>query len=139
MEALGAQLTAVGIRTQVTTQDTTALFDAEQKGQLAMEYAGRGSVQDPSDYIRQWFRTGVTNRLPGYSDPRVDTLLDQQLATFDPAARKQMLNDAYNLIMTDAPVIFLWSYQDAYGLANSIDWKPQPNEHIRGFDIHVKG
>jgi peptide/nickel transport system substrate-binding protein len=139
MEALAAQLTAVGIRTQVGTQDTTALFDAEQKGQLAMEYTGRGSVQDPSDYLRQWFRTGVTNRLPGYSNPKLDAILDQQLATFDTDARKQMLADAYNLIMSDAPVIFLWSYQDAYGVANTIDWKPQPNEHIRGFEMHVKG
>jgi peptide/nickel transport system substrate-binding protein len=104
-----------------------------------MEYVGRGSVQDPSDYLRQWFRTGVTNRLPGYSNPQLDAVLDQQLATFDPDARKRLLADAYNILMTDAPVIFLWTYQDAYGVANSIDWKPQPNEHIRGFEMHVKG
>jgi peptide/nickel transport system substrate-binding protein len=138
MEALAAQLTAVGIRTQVTTQDSTSLFDAEQKGQLPMEYTSRGSVQDPSDYLRQWFRTGVTNRLPGYSNPKLDSLLDQQLATFDSASRKQVLADAYNVLMQDAPVIFLWTYQNAYGISNSVDWKPLPNEHIRGFEMHLK-
>ena len=63
----------------------------------------QSSVSDPSEYLHQYFRTGVTKRLQ-FSDPEVDAALLAEQKEFDTQKRVDLLRKAQSLIMQRAPV-----------------------------------
>ena len=82
-EAMIPMLNAVGIRAKLLTPEWATLWANVQKGTMPFYYMGRGSVQDPSAALHQYFHTGETPRI-GYSNPKLDELLDKEQAEFDP-------------------------------------------------------
>jgi peptide/nickel transport system substrate-binding protein len=94
-------------------------------------------VRDPGPPLSQYFQTGVTKRL-NYSNPELDALFNQERATFEPEQRKQLLVKIMSLITEEAPAQFLWRHKLLWGVANSIQWTPVPNEAIWAADIRVK-
>jgi peptide/nickel transport system substrate-binding protein len=133
-EAIGGMLNNVGIRAKLRTQDQDSGFAVIQKGKVAMYIFGRGAVVDPSEYLHQYFRTGVTKRLE-FSNPAVDAALDAEQASFDPAQRVKMLQKAMSLLMDEAPVAWLYQYQGLQGVSNKFDFKANPGEDVYGWDL----
>ncbi len=136
-EAMAPMLSAAGIRTKLLTPEWPTLWANVQKGNVPFYYMGRGSVQDPSAALHQYFRTGVTPRI-GFSNPQLDDLLDKEQAEFDPKKRKQYLSQAMSIITEEAPACFMWRHKLLWGLNNRIDYKPLPDGRIFGMDIKVK-
>jgi peptide/nickel transport system substrate-binding protein len=97
---------------------------------------GRGSVQDPSAALHQYFHSKETPRI-GYSNPKLDELLDKEQAEFDPKRRRQYLSQAMSLITEEAPACFMWRHKLLWGMNNRIDYKPLPDARIFGMDIKV--
>ncbi len=133
-EAIGAMLKAVGIQAKLHTQDQDSGFAAIRDGKVGMYIFGRGSVIDPSEYLDQYFRTGVTKRL-GFSNPKVDAALDAEQASFNPAQRVKLLQKAMSLLMDEAPVAWLYQYQGLQGVSNRFDFKANPGEDIYAWDL----
>jgi peptide/nickel transport system substrate-binding protein len=133
-EAIGAMLKAVGIRPKLRTQDQDSGFAAIQNGKVGMYIFGRGSVVDPSEYLHQYFRTGVTKRLE-FSSPAVDSALKAEQASFDPAQRVKLLQKAMSLLMEEAPVAWLYQYQGLQGVSNRFDFRANPGEDVYGWDL----
>ena len=77
------------------------------QGTRSVDHQGRGSVIDPSPMLEQYFEFGVTPRI-GYSNPQLDDLLRAERREFDPARRKSLLLQAFNIIAEDVPAFFLW-------------------------------
>ena len=136
-EAMVPMLSAVGIRTKLLTPEWPTLWANVQKGNVPFYYMGRGSVQDPSAALHQYFGTGVTPRI-GFSDSKVDELLGKEQAEFDPKKRKQYLSQAMSIITEEAPACFMWRHKLLWGINNRIDYKPLPDGRIFGIDIKVK-
>ena len=61
--AIVQMLNQVGIRARLQTPDFGTYFQQFSRGEYAAYYVGRGAVVDPSEYLQQYFRTGVTRRL----------------------------------------------------------------------------
>jgi peptide/nickel transport system substrate-binding protein len=133
-EAIGGMLNAVGIRAKLRTQDQDSGFAAIQNGKVGMYIFGRGSVVDPSEYLHQYFRTGVTKRLE-FSSPTVDAALIAEQASFDPAQRVKLLQKAMSALMDEAPVAWLYQYQGLQGVSNRFDFKANPSEDVYGWDL----
>ena len=136
-EAMIPMLQAVGINAVLKTPEWPTLWANVQKGRTAFYYMGRGSVIDPSVAISQYFETGVTPRI-GFSDAEVDRLLQKERATFDPAERKHVMNQAFQALVDKAPACFMWRHKLLYGVAKNVEHQPQPNGRIFGIDIAVK-
>jgi peptide/nickel transport system substrate-binding protein len=133
-EAIGAMLKAVGIRAKLRTQDQDSGFAAIQNGKAGMYIFGRGSVVDPSEYLHQYFRTGVTKRLE-FSNPAVDAALTAEQASFDPGQRVKLLQKAMSLLMEEAPAAWLYQYQGLQGVSNRFDFRANPGEDVYGWDL----
>jgi peptide/nickel transport system substrate-binding protein len=133
-EVIGAMLNQVGIRTKLHTQDQDTGFAAIQNGKVGMYIFGRGAVIDPSEYLHQYFRTGVTKRLE-FSNPAVDAALEAEQASFDPAQRVKLLEKAMSVLMDEAPVAWLYQYQGLQGVSNKFDFKANPGEDVYGWDL----
>jgi peptide/nickel transport system substrate-binding protein len=133
-EAIGAMLNAVGIRAKLHTQDQDSGFAAIREGKADMYIFGRGGVIDPSEYLHQYYHTGVTKRLE-FSNPKVDAALDAEQASFDPAQRAKLLQQAMSLLMEEAPVAWLYQYQGLQGVSNAFDFKANPGEDVYAWDL----
>lgn len=134
-EATVPMLNAVGIRTKLLTPEWPTLWANVQKGRTPFYYMGRGSVQDPSAALHQYFKTGGSPRI-GYSNPKLDELFDKEQQEFDPEKRKQYLSQAMSLLTEDAPACFMWRHKDLWGEAKNLDYQPLPDGRIYG--LHMK-
>lgn len=135
-EAMIPMLNAIGINAKLRTPEWATLWANVQKGKVPFYYMGRGSVVDPSVALSQYFETGVSPRI-GLSDPTVDKALQKERVTFDPAERKKALNAAFKAIVDSSAACFMWRHNFLYGIAKSIDYKPDPGMRIFGETIKV--
>ena len=136
-EAIGGMLKEVGIRAKLRTQDQDSGFAAIQNGKVGMYIFGRGSVIDPSEYLHQYFRTGVTKRLE-FSIPAVDAALEAEQASFEPAQRVKLLQKAMSVLLDEAPVAWLYQYQGLQGVSNRFDFKANPGEDVYGWNLKAR-
>ncbi len=134
-EAMVPMLNAVGIRTKLVTPEWPTLWANVQQGRVPFYYMGRGSVIDPSAALHQYF-TADTPRI-GFSNRKVDELLDKEQEAFNPAERKKYLSQAMSLITEEAPACFMWRHQMLWGISKRLDYKPLPDGRIYGVGIKV--
>lgn len=136
-EAMIPMLNNAGIRAKLATPEWATLWANVQKGTVPFYYMGRGSIQDPSAALHQYFHTGETPRI-GYSNPKVDELLDKEQQEFDPKKRRQYLSQAMSIITEDAPACFMWRHKLLWGLNNRVDYKPLPDSRVYAIDMAVR-
>ena len=135
-EAMSAMLTAGDIRTKLLTPEWPTLWANVQVGKVPFYYMGRGSVQDPSAALHQYFRTGASPRI-GYSNPKLDELLDKEQQEFNPEKRRAYLRQAMSLITEEAPACFMWRHKLLWGLSEKVDYDPPPNAYVYGVRMKV--
>jgi peptide/nickel transport system substrate-binding protein len=133
-EAMIPMLNAAGFRAKLLTPEWATLWANVQKGTVPFYYMGRGSIQDPSAALHQYFHTGETPRI-GYSNPKLDEILNKEQAEFDPNKRKQYLSQAMSILTEDAPACFLWRHKLLWGLNKRVEYKPLPDARIYGIEM----
>jgi peptide/nickel transport system substrate-binding protein len=136
-QVLAQQLADVGIKANLLTPDQTSGVNAIEAGKAGFYTNGRGSVVDPSEYLLQYFRTGVTKRL-AYSNPEVDKALDAQAAEFDASKRLPLLTKAMSMLMEEAPMAWLFQYKGIAGVSNRFDYTPNPDEFVYAWDFKLR-
>ena len=135
-EAMVPMLTAAGIRTKLLTPEWPTLWANVQKGRTPFYYMGRGSVQDPSAALHQYFKTGGSPRI-GYSNPKLDELFDKEQQEFNPEKRKAYLRQAMSLLTEEAPACFMWRHKMLWGQAKTVEYEPLPDGRIYGLEMKV--
>jgi len=80
--------------------------------------------------FQQYFRTGVTRRVLGYSNSKLDEILDVEQRTFDVKKREKLLWDAHRIILEDAPAVPLWNSMDIYAHRADLLWSAPPDEKV---------
>jgi len=133
------QLSKVGIKAILKTPEWS-IFNTEYKnGKYPMYLTGRGSLIDADTLFHQYFRTGTTKRVLGYSNPKLDEVLDLEQQTFDVKKREKLLNEAHRIILEDAPAIPLWNSMDVYAHRADIVWSAPPDEKVHLKQAHLRG
>jgi peptide/nickel transport system substrate-binding protein len=66
----------------------------------------------------------------GYSNSRVDSLIDEAQATVNNEVRRKIYRSVYQMIRDDAPWVFLYSPRLHYALRD-VDWKPSWDGVVR--------
>ena len=84
---------------------------------------------DPHNFLDNLFYTGSENNIFGYSNPELDSLLDQAAIEQDTAVRLSMYQQAEQKIVGEAPCLPLW-----FG-TNYILVKP----YVRGYELNPLG
>jgi peptide/nickel transport system substrate-binding protein len=135
--AIVGMLGEVGIRAKLQTPEFPTYFTAIQKGEIGLYFIARGSVIDPSEYLHQFFETGLTKRVQ-YSNPAVDAALAAEQVAFDPAERAQRLKQAMRLLWEEVPIAWLFQYQTIYGVSNRYDYRPSPEGKLYAWDLRPR-
>ncbi|MGH8546974.1 MAG: ABC transporter substrate-binding protein, partial [Gammaproteobacteria bacterium] len=132
------QLSKVGIKANLKTPEW-AIFNTEyKKGKYPFYLTGRGSVIDADTLFHQYFRTGVTKRALGYSNPKLDEIIDTERKTFDRKKREKLLWEAQRIILEDAPAVPLWNTMDIYAHRADLVWTAPPDERVEMSEAYYK-
>ena len=125
------QLSKVGIKAILKTPEWSIFNTDYKNGKYPMYLTGRGSLTDANALFHQYFRSGVTKRVLGYSNPKLDEILDTEQQTFDVKKRERLLGDAHRIILEDASAIPLWNSMDIYAHRADLVWTPPPDEKVQ--------
>jgi peptide/nickel transport system substrate-binding protein len=133
------QLSKVGIKAILKTPEWSIFNTDYKNGKYPMYLTGRGSLIDADTLFHQYFRTGTTKRVLGYSNPKLDEILDQEQQTFDVKKREKLLIEAHRIILEDAPAIPLWNAMDVYAHRADIVWTAPPDEKVQLKQAQFRG
>jgi len=127
--AVQAQLREVGINARLATMEWATYLSATnrpvEQTDIEMFMLGWGTVTGDADYglyslfhSSQWAPGGSSRFF--YKNTQVDTLLDGARAITDPARRAATYKQAMELIMQDAPWLFLHSESQITGVRREV-------------------
>lgn len=112
LESVQGYLAAVGVSAKLVTREWSAFKEAIDRGTADAFYIDwLADYPDPENFLVPLFHSsnigGGGNRT-GFSDARVDSLLDAAAAAPDDARRWAAYRDAERIVYEQAPWLFLW-------------------------------
>lgn len=111
-EATQASLKEIGIKVDIETYEYTTLLDMQENGEydLLIWNVITANTGDPEHYLREYWKTQSAENnnanTAGYSNAKLDTVLDQLAGEFDTEKRRQLIVEAQQYIIDDAASIF---------------------------------
>jgi peptide/nickel transport system substrate-binding protein len=107
-EVFQAQLAEAGLNVKIETLEWGTYLDVSKQGKFDLTIAGWSNVTgDGSELLFPRLHSqnaGETN-VGSYSNPELDKLIEASRATVDQEERKELLNQANELILTELPVV----------------------------------
>ena len=147
-EAVGQMLTRNGIDTQVVTMTQGVFFREASTGSpdkgpkfsfiLVGWGSGTGEASSPLKSLLATFSRekgmGPSNR-GRYSNPEVDKLINEALATVDDAKRQDLLARATEVAIEDVGIIPLHYQVNTWAMRKGFSYKPRTDERTLAGDI----
>ena len=147
-EAVGQMLTRNGIDTQVVTMTQGVFFREASTGSpekgpkfsfiLVGWGSGTGEASSPLKSLLATFNRekgmGPSNR-GRYSNPEVDKLINDALATVDDAKRQELLARATEVAIEDVGIIPLHYQVNTWAMRKGFTYKPRTDERTLAGDI----
>lgn len=139
-EAIASLLARAGIETQVAVGEGALLSQkwrtkgGEKSGDMYFTSWGNGSL-DPQGIFPPTHATDARGNSAGYSNSKVDTLLEMAATEVDQEKRASMYAEAEAIVNEELPYVYLWVPQDIYGVSKRVTgWKPSPDSRINLHD-----
>jgi len=113
-QLLKSQLAKADITMDIKTLLFNEIVTLQQKHQqLGMTLIGWSGRTDPDGNVYDFNYTGRPNNDSAYSNPQVDTLLDQTRTETDSAKRKALFLQAQQIFVVDDPSRIFYSFNAA--------------------------
>jgi len=119
-QTIQAMAKEAGFNVQLQPTEFTSALDKGDAGDFDTFQLGWSGRIDPDGNIQQFAGTTGSQNDSGYSNPALDKVLDQGRTELDSARRIQIYKQATQMIMDDAPLIYI--YHDVYytGLGKNV-------------------
>jgi peptide/nickel transport system substrate-binding protein len=142
-QAVAQMLARVGVRVRVEAMPVNVYLPRARKGELAFGMFGWGSFSgdlalrallatpDPSKGY------GAFN-WSGYSNSKLDGLLERAFATIDEKAREEIAREAMRVAMRDAAVIPLHHQITTWAMKSTLDYAPRTDEYTFARDVRPR-
>ena len=106
---LQEQLRQIGIEAELNLVENATMVDQVYTGKTYdIAVTGESAYVDPNTLIFQNFKTGESGNFVNYSNPEVDELIDQGIATTDQEERARIYQEIQALLLEDLPWINLF-------------------------------
>ncbi|TAM77727.1 ABC transporter substrate-binding protein [bacterium] len=134
-EAVAGQLAGVGINATVKTQEwTNYVGGISHKALVPMYELGWGNdTFDADDTLTALFTTDYP--ISTWGTPETDKMIEAARLETDPAKREAMYAKILGAVHEQAPWLFLFEYQDLYGINKRVDFQPRTDELIICHDM----
>ncbi len=141
-QAVAQMLTRIGIETKVDAVTASTFFKRRNQYEFSMYLAGWGSgTGEMSSPLRALVATqdkekgyGGTNR-GRYSNPDLDALIDQALATVDDDKREKILQQASGLVMADYGILPLHFEVTPWAFRKGISYAPRTDQYTLALGV----
>ncbi len=147
-EAVAQMLTRVGIQTDVVTMPRSVYFKRASRGGpdgtpefsfiLVGWGSGTGEASSPlKSLIHSYDKSrgfGASNR-GRYNNPKVDTLIEDALATVDDAKRQDLLAEATEIAINDGAIIPLHYQVNTWAARKGIKYRARTDEATVATDV----
>ncbi len=134
-EFVQGSLREIGVAIELREMDWPAYLNLVDRGEVQLFRLGwLADYPDPENFLTVLFHSrniGSKGNLSRYANPRVDALLDRGDESMDPAERARLYQEAEQIILADAPWIFLHYYSTDVLIQ---PWVKGLREQISGMD-----
>jgi peptide/nickel transport system substrate-binding protein len=142
-EAIAQMWTRIGVKTQVEVMPAATFFTRVLRAEFSMHLAGWGpdTGEASSDLIELVASSdpdkgrGAVFMPDKYANPKVDTIIEQALATIDPEKRESLYREAERLAMPDMPIIPLHHQVNIWGVRKGLVFHARMAERTNAWDI----
>ena len=136
-EAIVAFLAKAGVRAKQNVFEFAAFGPRRVQNKTAplFIYSIGNAYLEPSWVIRWMTQGGLGMH---YKNPRLDEMLTRIEATDDPKKRAPLYSDVQKLLKDEAPFIFLFQADAAFGMSTRIDYTPRPDETQWLYSLGIK-
>jgi peptide/nickel transport system substrate-binding protein len=108
-QVIASQLEPIGIDVDIQNEDFATWLDRQGKGDFdAFLLSWLGNL-DPAAFYAEQHTTDGPNNYQGYSNPDVDELLQQGASETDEDARKEVYDQAAEIIVDDVSYLYLYN------------------------------
>ena len=143
IQAVGQMWQRIGIQTTVEALPWNSFVSRAGKQDFSAFLLGWGTATaEGTNPLRAQIATwnpergmGTANR-GRYSNPKVDALIDQALATMDDGAREKIIQQAMREVMDDVPVIILHLQKNIWATRKGLTYEPRVDEETHAMSVH---
>jgi peptide/nickel transport system substrate-binding protein len=144
VQAVAQMLTRVGIATKVETLPFSVYVSRANKVEFSAALLGWGVSTGEATYpLRSLIATYNAAKGLGtwnwgrYSNPQMDALLEQGLATVDNAKRDKLLQQATELVINDTGLIPLHFQVNTWAARKGLTYTPRTDERTYAHDVRA--
>lgn len=141
VQAVAQMLTRVGIQASVETMPAATFFPRNNKGEFAMSLVGWApDSAEASSPLRALIATkdpqkGLGNFNVGYSNKKVDELIDKAVTTVQAGAREKLLQDATRTAMEDVALIPLHHQATVWAMKKGVSYGGRADERTHAMGM----
>lgn len=141
-EAMSANLADIGITANVKVWEKSVIGPIWKKPAKTRDMYftnwGNGSL-DPVGLMTPVLRSGGRGNYSGYSNPKVDDLIDKAMVEIDRKKRASYYQEAEAILNEEVPMVFLWLPKEIYGVSARLGgWEPKADSQINLHDAYIK-
>jgi peptide/nickel transport system substrate-binding protein len=138
-EAISSDLAEIGVRAKIRVWEWGVLKPKLENHERSMFLFSWGNASlDPVGILIPVFKTDGRGNYTGYSNPKVDELLEKAETGLDMEMRRSYFREVQRLIHDDIPVVFLFSPKEIYGVRRSVkNWVPTPDGRMDMHDVYL--
>ncbi len=141
VQTVAQMLGRVGITAAVEVMPAATFFPRNNKGEFSMSLVGWApDSAEASSPLRALIATkdpqrGLGNFNVGYSNKKVDELIDRAIVIVQPQAREKLLQDATRAAMDDVAIIPLHHQASVWAMKRTVSYSGRADErtHAMGF------
>ncbi len=108
-QVIASQLGDIGIEVNIETLDFATWLDRQSQGDFDAFMLGWLGNIDPADFYEAQHVTNGASNYQKYSNPEVDRLLTAAATEVDQDARKQLYDQATQIIVDDVSYLYLYN------------------------------
>ncbi len=113
---------AIGADVRITTMEFNASLERFQKGDY--DSIVEWYITPPDPDVSAWYTTGGTSNQWKYSNPQVDTILNQARSELDQAKAGALYKEFLKIVAEDQPITFTYYPQEIRGLSAKLQNVP---------------
>jgi peptide/nickel transport system substrate-binding protein len=135
--AIAAQLQRFGIKTNVVVNEWgTHLDKIKNRNTGDAFFLGWGPALWGQGTIQPLFQADQTYSSYG-NNKVVDEKIARAVTIVDPKGRAAAYAELQQMLRDEAPWVFLWQQHDLYGVANTVEWSPRPDEKVWMYEARI--
>lgn len=121
MQVVQAMAAEAGITIEIVSKEFATMLQDQTAGDYTASQVGWSGRVDPDGNVHQFLTTGGGINDSGYSNAQVDEYLNAARVTNDTAERKELYNNARDILMEDSPLVYLYHPTWIWGLAEGVE------------------